>query len=89
MKTMNVSFDDEEYLKLIERKGKNLSWHDFILLNCLSVKGRSDYLAKMLKERQDFVHGIQISELAKEINIPSDILHQYIAREEEEKENGK
>lgn len=29
MKTINVTFDDEEYADLIKRKGE-LSWHDFI-----------------------------------------------------------
>lgn len=30
MKTINVTFEDEEYDKLIKRKG-DLSWHDFII----------------------------------------------------------
>lgn len=30
MKTVNATFDDEEYKKLIQKKGK-LSWHDFIM----------------------------------------------------------
>jgi len=32
MKTLNVTFEDEEYNQLAKVKnGKNLSWHDFIL----------------------------------------------------------
>lgn len=30
MKTINVTFDDAEYDKLVKRKGEE-SWHDFIL----------------------------------------------------------
>lgn len=30
MKTINVTFDEKEYDKLQKRK-KNMSWHDFIL----------------------------------------------------------
>ncbi|MDO9538168.1 MAG: hypothetical protein Q7J68_07600 [Thermoplasmata archaeon] len=32
MKTLNITFEDKEYKRLIKAKnGKNLSWHDFIL----------------------------------------------------------
>ena len=32
MKTLNITFDDKEYKKLVREKNKiNLSWHDFIL----------------------------------------------------------
>ncbi len=32
MKTLNVTFENEEYKRLAKAKnGKNLSWHDFIL----------------------------------------------------------
>jgi predicted CopG family antitoxin len=30
MKTINVTFEDEEYQRLKKKKGK-LSWHDFIM----------------------------------------------------------
>ncbi|KKM75454.1 hypothetical protein LCGC14_1390070 [marine sediment metagenome] len=30
MKQINVYFEDEEYKKLVKKKGK-LTWHDFIL----------------------------------------------------------
>ena len=30
MKTINVTFEDKEYKKLIKKKGK-LSWHNFIM----------------------------------------------------------
>ena len=30
MKTINVTFEDEEHERLVKKKG-NLSWHDFIL----------------------------------------------------------
>lgn len=30
MKTINVTFEDWEYKKLIQKKGKR-SWHDFIM----------------------------------------------------------
>ncbi len=30
MKTINVTFEDEEYKKLVEKKG-NMTWHDFIM----------------------------------------------------------
>lgn len=30
MKTINVTFEDKEHKKLIEKK-RDLSWHDFIL----------------------------------------------------------
>jgi predicted CopG family antitoxin len=30
MKTVNVTFEDKEYRKLIEKKGE-LSWHNFIM----------------------------------------------------------
>ena len=30
MKTINVTFDDKEYEKLLKTKGKK-SWHDFIM----------------------------------------------------------
>lgn len=31
MKTINETFDDDEYKKLIQKK-KDYSWHDFIML---------------------------------------------------------
>lgn len=31
MKTINETFDDQEYNDLIKHKGK-MSWHDFIML---------------------------------------------------------
>lgn len=32
MKTLNITFEDKEYNRLVKAKnGKNLSWHDFIL----------------------------------------------------------
>lgn len=31
MRTINVTFEDEEYEKLKKKKG-NMSWHDFIML---------------------------------------------------------
>jgi len=31
MKTLNVTFEDEEYDDLLLTKGKTLSWHDFIM----------------------------------------------------------
>lgn len=37
MKTINVTFDEEEYKKLLEKK-KDLSWHDFIL-KLIEMKG--------------------------------------------------
>lgn len=39
MKTINVTFEDEEYKRLIRKKGK-LSWHDFIIK--LAEKGYTD-----------------------------------------------
>jgi len=30
MKTINITFEDEEHEELLKRKGK-MSWHDFIL----------------------------------------------------------
>ena len=30
MKTLNVTFEDEEYNQLVAKKGE-LSWHDFIM----------------------------------------------------------
>lgn len=30
MKSINITFEDEEHKKLVEKK-KGLSWHDFIL----------------------------------------------------------
>ena len=33
MKTINVTFEDREYKKLVKKKG-NLSWHDFIMKLC-------------------------------------------------------
>ena len=44
MKQINVYFDDEDYKKLIEKKG-DLSWRDFIMLlgeeNTQKMKGGS------------------------------------------------
>ena len=35
MKTINVTFTDEEYKSLVEQKDKlNLNWHDFIYVCC-------------------------------------------------------
>ncbi len=32
MKTLNITFEDKEYKRLLKAKnGKNLNWHDFIL----------------------------------------------------------
>ena len=32
MKTLNITFEDKEYKRLIKAKnGKEMSWHDFIL----------------------------------------------------------
>ncbi len=32
MKTLNITFEDKEYKKLVREKNKiNTSWHDFIL----------------------------------------------------------
>lgn len=32
MKTLNITFEDKEYKRLIKAKnGKDMSWHDFIL----------------------------------------------------------
>lgn len=41
MKTINVTFTDEEHATLVKRKG-NESWHDFILGMAQSVEVVSD-----------------------------------------------
>lgn len=38
MKTLNISFDDEEFKKMERIKGKKRSWKTFILESCLKNK---------------------------------------------------
>ena len=35
MKTINVSFSEDEFKQLLKRKPRRMSWHDFIVLNIL------------------------------------------------------
>lgn len=35
MKTINVSFSEDEFKQLLKKKPRRMSWHDFIVLNIL------------------------------------------------------
>lgn len=56
MKTINITFTEEEHKNLTEFK-RNISWHDFILLmqvHCIEAQKRGDfeiYNGKQEKER--------------------------------------
>ena len=40
MKTINVTFTDDEHEKLVEAKeAEDMNWHDFILINCKIMRG--------------------------------------------------
>ena len=46
MKTINETFTDEEHKNMSEFKGKEISWHDFILLmyvHCLDANRKGDF----------------------------------------------
>jgi predicted CopG family antitoxin len=50
MRTLNIPLEDKDYDDLLLAKGKDTSWRDFILNNCLKKQEKKD----LLKTEFDF-----------------------------------
>jgi len=39
MKTLNITFTEQEYNRISKDKPDHVSWHDFLLIKCTKQKG--------------------------------------------------